>query len=391
MEEGPRTPAQKFQMMFKENFEKFKKTRYEYRLLVGVGVVAAIFYLTLVYLFSTCLISLIPPVAMFGVFWFFDIKRVKMLALAGLITCLVLVPIEAVFYVNTLQDVTAADATSEDGVLLTDGYVTPLLGNYTTVFNYTLTIHLPTNATVGAVHVVIDSEDFMSSEELNKTMVLTSSSADNSTLNYSIETTLSRPINYYRFMAEINGTWYDAANYDTGAPAWIMAPVTSDSWVLMSSMTKFAFYSIFAQFLPMFLIIVGMVWWMRRARRMREKQVTKWEETARKEREAKKAEIGKEDTKVPSLAKAMGLEPEGDSFVCSECGTDVPSEATVCPKCGEKFDAEKAEEQKDETIAPTPAKPKVAERYGDTFVCSECGAEVPGEATKCPKCGEKFD
>ena len=65
---------------------------------------------------------------------------------------------------------------------------------------------------------------------------------------------------------------------------------------------------------------------------MREQQLSKWET----EKEKKKAEEGKE-AKVPSLAKAMGLEKE-ETFVCSECGADVPADATVCPKCGEKFD-----------------------------------------------------
>ncbi len=148
---------------------------------------------------------------------------------------------------------------------------------------------------------------------------------------------------------------------------------------------------IFIQFFPMYAIMVFMIWWTKRARRMREQQISKWEAESRKKIAEEKAKEQKEDTKVPSLAKAMGLEPAGDTFVCSECGTDVPSDATVCPKCGEKFDGEKAEEQKEEAKAPTPAKPKKAEPYGDTFVCSECGAEVPGEATKCPKCGEKFD
>ena len=27
----------------------------------------------------------------------------------------------------------------------------------------------------------------------------------------------------------------------------------------------------------------------------------------------------------------------------------------------------------------------------ETFECSECGAEVPANATRCPKCGAKFD
>jgi ribosomal protein L40E len=81
-----------------------------------------------------------------------------------------------------------------------------------------------------------------------------------------------------------------------------------------------------------YLIIIAMIWWTRRARRMRRQQLEKWE----KEHEKADGEKPKEASKVPSLASAMGKDDE--SFVCSECGADVPADAAVCPKCGEKFD-----------------------------------------------------
>ncbi|OPX58917.1 MAG: Double zinc ribbon [Methanomassiliicoccales archaeon PtaB.Bin215] len=34
---------------------------------------------------------------------------------------------------------------------------------------------------------------------------------------------------------------------------------------------------------------------------------------------------------------------------------------------------------------------KVKDAKDEKFVCSDCGAEVPGEADKCPSCGAKFD
>ena len=66
---------------------------------------------------------------------------------------------------------------------------------------------------------------------------------------------------------------------------------------------------------------------------MREKQIEKWQaEHAKEEAEKPKTRT----SKVPSLDATMGNVEEG--FVCSECGADVPADATVCPKCGEKFD-----------------------------------------------------
>jgi ribosomal protein L40E len=61
-------------------------------------------------------------------------------------------------------------------------------------------------------------------------------------------------------------------------------------------------------------------------------------EKALEERSKEKDGIPETRAKVPSLAEAMGKGTSGEGFVCSECGADVPAEAKRCPKCGERFD-----------------------------------------------------
>ncbi len=51
-----------------------------------------------------------------------------------------------------------------------------------------------------------------------------------------------------------------------------------------------------------------------------------------------------------------------DYFVCDSCGAEVPEDATECPRCGAKF-----------------------------FVCDACGVEIPDGADHCPNCGARFD
>jgi ribosomal protein L40E len=65
-----------------------------------------------------------------------------------------------------------------------------------------------------------------------------------------------------------------------------------------------------------------------------------------------------------------------EKFVCSECGADVPSTASRCPQCGESFD--------DEALPP---------RSGGKaqFECSECGAAVDEGARTCWNCGKEFE
>lgn len=83
-------------------------------------------------------------------------------------------------------------------------------------------------------------------------------------------------------------------------------------------------------------------------------------------------------------AKGGKLPPSKDGkdekFVCSECGADVPSSAAKCPQCGERFDeAGKVEE----------AKP--VDKGKEEFVCTDCGAKVDEKAKTCWNCGKEFE
>ncbi|MCU0861839.1 MAG: zinc-ribbon domain-containing protein, partial [Methanomassiliicoccales archaeon] len=44
-----------------------------------------------------------------------------------------------------------------------------------------------------------------------------------------------------------------------------------------------------------------------------------------------------------------------------------------------------------EQLQKRKAQEKALAESKDKFVCSECGADVPGDAKECPQCGEKFD
>lgn len=72
---------------------------------------------------------------------------------------------------------------------------------------------------------------------------------------------------------------------------------------------------------------------------------------------------------------------KADSFYCTDCGAEVPGDANVCPKCGAKFDDDT------ETVV---VDAKIQDE-NESFQCSDCGAIVPGNAAVCPKCGAKFD
>lgn len=90
---------------------------------------------------------------------------------------------------------------------------------------------------------------------------------------------------------------------------------------------------------------------------------------------AKQAEMQKQRGSNMTLPPSKGGKEE--KFICSECGAEVPSSADKCPQCGERFDESKEE--------PKPKDKK------DEFVCTECGAAVDENAKTCWNCGKEFE
>ncbi|MGM0509497.1 MAG: CARDB domain-containing protein, partial [Thermoplasmatota archaeon] len=55
----------------------------------------------------------------------------------------------------------------------------------------------------------------------------------------------------------------------------------------------------------------------------------------------------------------------GEWVECGECGATIPADSNKCPKCGTEFEM-------------------------DTVKCSECGEWIPADADACPHCGAEF-
>jgi hypothetical protein len=313
--------------------DKFKKSPY---VIPGTaGLVAVVFYLMLLFLLETCLVSLLPPFVMLGLFWFMGIKRAKKLLLAGIIACMLMLIIEAVFFVGVASNYEPTSARSNDTALtLRDGVVDPAKGDAQTPFNFTIDVYKANNSTVNSVVLRYKG---LSSGWINVTMSPVPGMANDTYARYSFVTTLSEPVYQFCFAAQVDGVWIEAWHYlDDFTKTTVFGPVYDDDFEILKPMLYLAAMQTFLQYYLVYTLLVGMIWWTRRARRMREQQLEKW---AQKQKEAEAASP-KDEAKVPSLAKAMGLEKDDseDTFVCSECGADVPADATKCPNCGEKFD-----------------------------------------------------
>ena len=336
----PITVADKVKRILDDLLGKFKKTSYPP--FVAIAITALVYYLMLAYIPGSCWIGLLPSLILFGLLWQFDVRRVRKMLIFGLICALAIMTIATVFYVNWYQTADQAVARSPGlDPILYNGTVTPETGGSTTLFTYSITVRLP-EAGINVTDVRVNITSLFSSR--NESMVAVGEDPGLNETYYSYTTTLPEAINQFHFVALVNGTWVRASDYYEDDQIPILGPIFSDSFAVAVLIIRYvSLYQAFLQFFPIFAILCGMVWWMRRARRMREDAVKRWE-AQRKEVEAKVPEDKKKiatsssTSSTPSLERAMGLEPEPDTFVCSDCGADVPADAKSCPVCGEKFE-----------------------------------------------------
>ncbi len=316
------TPAQRIQKILGELYAEFLKSPFV--IPAGVAFVAGVYLLVLTYISGFCLSGLITPLAIIGIFWKFGFKDVKKLLLLGAVACVACSIVMTVYLPYSWSDLDDPLVESDDGTF-TDGTVTPMYADISTAYNFTVTIHWTNLSDAGDVRLIVSGVGYFPEPEMNLSMIPIHNADPNSTvINYYLETEVANPMNVFYFGAPIDGSWTYVGT---------LGPVPGSLGGLIVWLTPTAFVSTFASVYPILALLLLMVWWTRRARKMR----TEAYEKAVAEREKEREGVGKDEAKVPSLSKAMGLEAD-EGFVCSECGADVPAEAKVCPKCGEKFD-----------------------------------------------------
>jgi len=327
------TPGDRFMKSLKKWVSDFSKTKYAIPTIVALSCL--VYYAVITSITNVCFSNLIAPLVMLFMLWKSGVKRIRKLLIIGAIATLFFAGILSVVVVTQLQHVDPVIATNEDGRI--EGTLSPLFVNNQEPFTFRIAASYPWNVTIASVHVEFTSIDLLASEFRNLTMDFESQYENNETntymYNYTLTLTTSKPVNQYIFTLPVNGTWQIVGDRDELQNVFLITgPVYKDSYavarpVILSAIELDLFY-VFAPYA----IMLGMIWWTRRARRMREKQIEKWQAEQAKEDAGKPKTV----SKVQSLDAAMGKVEEG--FVCSECGADVPADATVCPKCGEKFD-----------------------------------------------------
>lgn len=315
----------------KEWFEDFKKKKYAVPagLLLTAIVTCAVLLTTYYMCFSYAAVSVLA----FGIPYYFGLKSIKKLAIFGLALFLFLGLAFGVYSFYEWKGVEGKPVGSESG-LLVNGTMTKLDPD---MFQYSVFI-------VGGngseeVHVVTESQ-WTESIKYNNTLIPWGPPTALGQL-YVNNTTLPKGVYFYYFELNTGSEWLRSE--------YGMGPINVSDGDFLSAMLLSRILLVFLNIALLYYILLGLVYWSKSSRK-------RYEEL-RKDKEEKTMPGKKEDESGQVEEK----------FVCSECGAEVPPDATECPQCGEPFEEEK-----------------------ETMICSSCGAEVDRDAESCWNCGKRF-
>jgi ribosomal protein L40E len=315
---------------------------------VGMAITALLSLLLLLYTASwLCFAPILIALVMYFLPVFFGLKDKKKLAVFGIILLLVLSIAYGMFQASALQSMSAPNMNSSDNVL-TNGTVTPIITNPGTALNFTVQLNGGNASSMVNVYMI---QWPLGGTLLNYSMTNMGliPGAGNSYLYQLTSTNLTPGIYEFAY-------WTTATNKQVySAASW--GPVYADSGTVLTTSLYGGFLQvfIFTFIAPLFFVFLAMMWWMDRSR-------VKMEEKMKKN--------------PPMAPKAKPGEKE--KFICSECGADVPAEASECPQCGEKFD----EEQKKDAME--------AKKADGELRCPKCNNVVFNTDTKCWNCGQEL-
>jgi ribosomal protein L40E len=326
----------------KSSFFKFRQRKYA--LYVGLLVTLAICSLLILFVnYFLCFGFLLIALAGYYIPYFFGMKSKKKLAVWGIVLILVM---SLPYSLALMQGDKAAAADTIGGAdgKLSDGKVIALdqgSGSY----QYSV---LAPNGTYSQMNVQV-FDGWTGEEVLNETMG--SQAAPGGTLYTYNATTLTGTSEYIFYFLASDGHNWTASDRGIG-------PIrASDS-------------EIFVHWLPLvivaMLIEVGMLFYLLLA--------LNWMTERSKKRMA--------DLQKTMPKKEEGKVGKDEKFVCSECGAEVPMDATKCPQCGENFEEESKQE---------PQEPKQKDKSKDEYFCTECGAKVNEDSKSCWNCGKQFE
>jgi len=315
---------------------KIRESKYRFLFII---LVACLLFAPVV-MFDICLAGTVLSISLIAFFWLLKENNIwHQLGIGVVAFCIAALLATALFIPNVTADPgdILQSIDTGTGPKLDNGQVLPFIGDETTLFNYSISIRHNTNTTNISAYVLIGEDAFTGySNERNETMQLVSfyhyNTTNNNTVwiyNYSHSTHLTTLINSYAFTARVDGTWYVAGIMENGEMRYGYGPVSSDTSAIFGNLAMSFTTILFAYSFMPFLILVLFYRFSSRSSEARKKMLEQYKQI-KLEKESK----GLAGTKTKPVA------PSEETFVCSECGADVQASAKFCPNCGEPFDDE---------------------------------------------------
>ncbi len=100
-------------------------------------------------------------------------------------------------------------------------------------------------------------------------------------------------------------------------------------------------------------------------------------------------EVAEEGQGIAAVSADV-LQKEGQGlYLCPSCAALISQDASVCPKCGSAVEGEEVGPTSLEPVVALP--PEATSGEGSLFICTNCGAFLRPQDTKCPSCGVEFE
>jgi ribosomal protein L40E len=323
---------------FKERFEEFKKTKWAIPIsLVITVIVSIVLLLTTWYLcFSYALIAVVA----FAIPYYFGFKSLKKLALFGVVLFIILGATFGV-YTADLYRTFEGDAVDSPNGELTNGTMASLGGDQ---FQYMVFL----NGGNGSQSVFVIVENNWGSEiGFNESMDPLGPATSDGQMYIKNMTLPYEDVYFYVYSTEGADGWI--FSYRGTGPIRVPYETFVMSWIISDILVVFINIAI------LFFILLGLVYWTKSSRQRYERMQKEKDELA-----------------LPKEYEESPIEEPGtqEKFVCSECGVEVPADASECIQCGEPF-----EEEGDRVKTKGEMK------------CPKCGAEIFETDEKCWNCG----
>lgn len=143
--------------------------------------------------------------------------------------------------------------------------------------------------------------------------------------------------------SSVNGFIFDVKiNGKWHESIWSNGPISSDSATVYGTLAWAWLLQIFGFCFMQFVVMLLFLRMSAKSKQAREKMMTDY-------RKKKDQALGQDNKEKSMSVKVEGTGDKEDTFVCSECGAEVKATAKYCPNCGEPFDEDEEEQGGSET------------------------------------------